>query len=45
MIIDFEKHEREHGAEPTQYLAEGDAGIPSMSVKSHKDEKYVIGDV
>ena len=42
MIIDFEKHETEHGAEPKQYLAEGDAGT---DVKSHKDEKYVIGDV
>ena len=42
MIIDFEKHIRETGAEPKQYLAEGDAGT---DVKSHKDGVFVIGDV
>lgn len=42
MIIDFEKHKRETGAEPKQYLAEGDAGT---DVKSHKDGAFVIGDV
>ena len=42
MSIDFEKHEKEHGAELMQYLAEGDAGT---DVKSHKDGAFVIDDV